>query len=227
MLIDLSPAVDAQAPTWPGDARFSVEERWSHARGDAVEVATVTTTGHVGAHYDAPRHILPGAADGAAVALESTIGRCLVLDVREDVGRGTQPWSPVPAERLITVISEAAPLSGSRPGAPEQRVERVLIRHFDTALATWEPATPGIDPAFVDWFGEQGGLLIGTDLASLDPAASKDLPAHRAALDAGIAILEGLDLSEAPVGVHELIAPPVHWLGTDALPVRAVLRVEG
>jgi len=85
---------------------------------------------------------------------------------------------------------------------------------------------PGLDPELVEWFGAQGGRLLGIDLDSFDPTDSKELPAHHAALTHGVVILEGLDLGPAPEGVSELMALPVPWLGADAAPVRAVLRLQ-
>jgi len=41
---------------------------------------------------------------------------------------------------------------------------------------------------------------------------------------AGICLLEGLDLSDAPAGPYELVALPLRIVGADASPVRAVLR---
>ncbi|GIW80037.1 MAG: hypothetical protein KatS3mg105_1844 [Gemmatales bacterium] len=66
--------------------------------------------------------------------------------------------------------------------------------------------------------------LIGIDTPSVDLFDSKDLPAHRACLQHGIAILEGLVLTGVPEGEYELIALPLKLAGFDASPVRAILR---
>jgi arylformamidase len=61
----------------------------------------------------------------------------------------------------------------------------------------------------------------------VDHRDSKTLDAHKALLAGGVAILENLDLSHAPTGVHEVIAFPLRIEGADASPVRAVLRMIG
>ena len=66
--------------------------------------------------------------------------------------------------------------------------------------------------------------MIGIDTPSVDLFDSKDLPAHLAFLRNDMAILEGIDLSEVPEGIYELIALPLKLAGFDASPVRAVLR---
>jgi arylformamidase len=47
---------------------------------------------------------------------------------------------------------------------------------------------------------------------------------HRAFLDHGVILLEGIDLSDVPPGRYELICFPVKIAGSDGAPCRAVLR---
>jgi arylformamidase len=73
----------------------------------------------------------------------------------------------------------------------------------------------------------QGGVrLVGSDAPSMDEVDSKSLDSHRELVDAGVAILENLVLSEVPAGVYTLIALPLKLSEADASPVRAVL-IEG
>ncbi len=65
---------------------------------------------------------------------------------------------------------------------------------------------------------------MGTDSASVDPAASKTLDAHQVLRRRGLRVLENLLLDEVPEGDYELIALPLRWVTADASPVRAVLR---
>lgn len=221
-LIDLSPPVSTVSPHWPGDHGFSRNERWSIAGGETVNVATVTTTGHIGSHIDAPSHVVEGGASSEHTSLEAGIGPCLVLDVTRAIDRGRTPHGFAPSS---VIREQLLALRGSTSATQDRPIERILLRHRTTAPHTWYENSPGLDPEFVRWFGEQGGLLIGVDLDSFDSLDSKDLPAHRAAVDSSIVILEGLDLARAPEGNAELIALPAHWVGSDAVPVRAVLRM--
>jgi arylformamidase len=70
---------------------------------------------------------------------------------------------------------------------------------------------------------ERGVLLVGTDAPSIDPEDAEDLPAHRALLSRGIALLENLDLSGAGPGDYTLVAVPLAFEDLDASPVRAIL----
>ena len=73
---------------------------------------------------------------------------------------------------------------------------------------------------------EKGAMLVGTDAASIDPEDAEDLPAHRALLERGVALLEDLDLSGVPEGTYQLVALPLRFKDLDASPVRAILIEE-
>lgn len=68
----------------------------------------------------------------------------------------------------------------------------------------------------------RGLMLIGTDSLSVGCAGNETAP-HKAFMQGGTAILEGLDLSEVRPGEYFLFAPPVLYDGLEAAPVRAVL----
>lgn len=69
----------------------------------------------------------------------------------------------------------------------------------------------------------RGVKLVGIDSCSIDPQGDFEPLAHRAMLGAGIAVLEGLNLSGVEPGEYFLIAPPVNTGELEAAPVRAVL----
>ncbi|MEQ8717879.1 MAG: cyclase family protein [Acidimicrobiales bacterium] len=208
ILHDISPPVSARTPVWPGDTPVSREVLSQVDDGDSVTLSTLHGTVHVGAHADAPSHVVSGTASIDAVALAPYIGPCRVLTAR------------VPASGLI------GPDDVDHAPVDDPTAARVLIRTVavDGAAADFDSEFAALDPALVDRLGTEGAVLIGVDTPSVDPVTSKDLPAHRSCIGAGIAILEGLDLRDVPDGAYELIALPLRLVGFDASPVRAVLR---
>lgn len=96
------------------------------------------------------------------------------------------------------------------------RCERLLIKSGGTAY-------------FMDSAAEEasalGLRLIGTDANSIGYKGNQIKP-HKAFLGKGIAVLEGLDLSEVEPGNYFLIAPPVKLGGLEGAPVRALLATE-
>lgn len=65
-------------------------------------------------------------------------------------------------------------------------------------------------------------VLVGTDAQSIAPSFDEDRP-HRRLAQAGIAVLEGLNLSSIEDGEYELCAFPIKLGGLEAAPCRAIL----
>jgi arylformamidase len=93
-------------------------------------------------------------------------------------------------------------------------VQRVLFRSRGKA---------SLSPLAAIRLAEKGAILVGTDALSIDPEDAEDLPAHRALLSRGVALLEGLNLDAVPEGKYELVALPLRFQDLDASPVRAIL----
>jgi len=94
------------------------------------------------------------------------------------------------------------------------RVRRVLFRSRGRAF---------LSPLAALRLADTGTILVGTDAPSIDPADAEDLPAHRALLSRGVALLEHLALDEIEEGTYQLVALPLRLDDLDASPVRAIL----
>jgi arylformamidase len=203
-LWDVSPALRAGIPVWPGDTPFQAERTWEIGDGCPVNVSRIVLSTHTGAHTDAPLHF---ATDGAPVGdldLDAYLGICRVVDAT-GVGPLLRP------EHVAPLLAD--------------RCQRVLFRTFGRNPEDhWEPAFTAIAADTIALLASRGARLVGTDAPSLDPQDSKTMDAHHAARAAGVAILEGLVLDAVPPGDYELIALPLKLVDLDAAPVRAVLR---
>ncbi len=73
---------------------------------------------------------------------------------------------------------------------------------------------------------DRGVRLVGTDGLSIDPMESRDLPAHRVLLRAGVIVVENLDLSAAPDGPCWMAALPLLIPEADGAPARVILRFD-
>ena len=209
-LIDISPPIGPGSPVWPGDVAYAQQTHWPMADGSPVSVSHFTTTAHIGAHADAPAHFAPDGVPIGEVGLDAYLGPCQVINCPSD------------RPRSMIELAEVRAAVGGRPLAP-----RLLIRTYAEFPTRWDDHFPGLAADVLHWFAGQGGVLIGTDAASLDPMSSKDLTAHQAAYRHRIAILENLLLDHVPEGEYELIALPLKLMIMDASPVRAVLRRLG
>jgi arylformamidase len=203
-LWDISPPVHADAPVFPGDARYSSVWAARIGPGCPVNVSTITLSPHTGAHADAPLHYDQAGAAIGAVALEPYLGRCRVIHAI-DCGPLVLP------QHIEHALS----------GLPR----RVLVRTYARApVDRWDGDLAAYAPQTVELLAERGVLLVGIDTASIDPAASKLLPSHQVVRQRGLRVLENLVLDDVPEGDYELIALPLKLTTADASPVRAVLR---
>lgn len=205
-LIDISPALCAASPVFPGDTPFRAERTWALGGDCPVNVSKFSATTHIGAHADAPLHYDDRGAAIDAVALDAYIGPATVVHC------------------LGGAIVTADDLDVATAGRTEPRL---LIRTCAVHPGDrWDEAYAAIAPDAIDWLADRGGVLIGVDTPSLDPASSKSMDAHRRVFARNLRILEGLVLDHVAPGGYELIAPPLKLKGLDAAPVRAVLRAR-
>jgi arylformamidase len=100
----------------------------------------------------------------------------------------------------------------------------VLVRTYARQPSGWDPDLAAFAPQTVERLADLGVKLIGIDTASIDPAASKDLPSHQVIRRRSLRVLENLVLDDVSEGDYELIALPLKLTSADASPVRAVLR---
>lgn len=214
-IIDISPALSEETLIWPGDQKLTMQPTWSHDSGDAVTVHNLQTTTHLGAHIDAPSHVIHGAQSVEHVNLDACIGPAVLIDVAAGNNAGDEITAPASLTDVIRLVAEQTSLP----------VHRLIIKHYAQPQLTWNSDSQGVSSEVMEWFIGQGGKLMGIDLASFDKPDSKTLPTHHSAIQAGVVLLEGLDLSMATPGEYELVALPLKLIGADASPVRAILRV--
>lgn len=206
-LIDISQTLRPEMPVWPGDTAFDKETTWYIDDNCPVMVSKLSLSTHSGSHADAPCHYDANGSDISNVELTPYIGLCTVIDVSKSTGHVN--WKQV--STAIEALRHAP--------------KRILFRTYRKfPHEKWDSNFRAIDANVVSALAAKGCLLIGTDAPSIDPESSKELAAHNAIREAGMAILEGLVLDHVVSGSYELIAPPLKIKGGDASPVRALLK---
>lgn len=201
-ILDISPLVHPGIAVWPGDVAYRRDVACSIAAGANLDLSSITTTVHVGAHADAPSHYEAGGPGIEARALERYLGPCQVMAVSVAPGARILPGDltgPITAPRVLFC-------TGSFPD-PDH----------------WNEDFVSLSPELVDHLAHQGVVLVGIDTPSIDPMTSKVLESHTAVAAHDLAVLEGLVLRDVPPGRYTLVALPLKLAGADASPVRAVL----
>ncbi|HEU0236319.1 MAG TPA: cyclase family protein [Candidatus Limnocylindrales bacterium] len=204
--LDISVPIRPGMPTFEGDPTVTLERVAAIADGAVCNVSRLDFGVHSGTHVDAPVHFLDGAAGIEAVPVDALIGPAVVVEARAESG----PIDAAAVDRL------AIP-----PGT-----ERILIRSRNSELwatATFQPTFIGFDGSGARRLVELGVRLVGVDYLSVavfgDPT-----PTHTALLEAGVVIVEGLDLRAIDPGRYELVCLPLLIPGSDGGPARALVR---
>jgi arylformamidase len=204
-IYDVTRTVNPDLAVWPGDTPFSAEVIMDMSEGASVNLTTLTLSSHTGTHADAPYHFSDDDLTIEKVPLAAYIGPATIATVQREAGPLT------PADFLDLDWSS---------------IERLLIHSIASTTPAAEFPTRFVYPSaeLADFMVEHGVVLFGSDAPSMDDMNSKSLPGHNALRRHGIAILEGLLLTDVPDGDYELIALPLKIEGVDGSPVRAILR---
>ena len=202
---DISPPVTENTAVFPGDVPFArtVHQAWTP--GSHMELSSVQSTLHIGAHVDAPSHFHPDGDPIGRLPPEIFVGPCRVMDLR---GHGPR-----------RILPEHVQATGSPVDQP-----RILLRTdtFPDPM-TWRDDFASLSPELVSWLASQNVGLIGIDTPSVDPADSKELEAHKALARTGIINMEGILLTAVDPGLYQLSCLPLNLTTCEASPVRAVL----
>jgi len=203
-IYDISLTLSSQSIRWVTAQPLELIERKRMSRGDTNNSSSIHTSVHAGTHVDAPFHFVPDGITIESLPLETFIGPARVCAVEP----GTH----------ITAVDVA------KAGLKDET--RVLFKTRNSSLLKKGAYDASFAPFSVD--GAKALVGLGVKLVGLDylsaAAANEQVPVHRAFLDNGVILLEGIDLSEVPPGRYELFCPPVKLAGSDGAPCRAVLR---
>jgi arylformamidase len=207
-ILDISLPLAPDMPVSHRNPRFEVRPVMRRTAGDATDVSELRLGSHSGTHVDAPAHLLDHGASAEALELNALLGDAFVVDLRSVAGH-------IDGEAL------------DRCDVPP-RVERLLIR---TRNSDARPAIPdewwqdyiGLSSDGAGWVANRNLLLVGIDGPSIEPFDTPGRPTHRLLLEAGVVILEGLDLAAVQPGRYRLACLPLRLVGLDGAPARAVL----
>jgi arylformamidase len=203
--IDVSVPLRQGMPHWPGDPEVVIE-RFAALGSAGANVTRIAMSAHTGTHVDAPLHYVGNGAAVDAAPVEALVGRARVIAIEDP--------------RTITV----AELRARRI----RRGERVLFRTGNSERC-WRrdgfcPDFVAVSPKAARFLGERGVRTVGVDYLSVGGPGPEGDETHRILLEAGVWVIEGLDLSAAPAGRYELLCLPLRLAGADGAPCRALLR---
>lgn len=206
-IYDISLGISSNLPVWPGDPRVQLDLVASMDRGDEVNVTRLTMSAHTGTHVDAPHHFLNDQRTVDGLTLDVLTGPCYVMQLPDDVDE----ISAEVLDRMPVASGTTRLLFGTRNSRLWFRGENEFQKDFVAVSA---------DGA--EWLVARGIRLVGVDYLSVAPFGDST-PTHTILLQAGVVVVEGLNLSQTPRGFYDLYCLPLKLLGADGAPARAIL----
>jgi arylformamidase len=207
-IYDVSLTISPDLPVWPGDPAVSLERIQKMEEGANANVTQMSLGAHVGTHVDAPYHFLGGDSPTVEqLSLNLLTGRAYVLHVPDEVDLIT-------AEVLVKAEIPS-------------RTRRLLFKTRNSSFwakkeTNFQTGFVGLSPDAAQFIVEKGIRLVGIDYLSIAPF-KQGRPTHRILLEAGVVILEGLNLSAVSPGRYSLYCLPLKLAGSDGAPARAIL----
>jgi arylformamidase len=204
--IDVSVRLRSGMVHWPDNLPVRIERMLDIERGDTANVSKISMGSHTGTHMDAPLHFVREGTGLDEMPLDAAIGRARVIEVHDP--ESIKPYELRPhkihgGERILFKTRNSA-----RAWQEDAFIEDFVYVSKEAAryLATCEVRTVGIDYLSVGGFLRDG------------------VETHQGLLEAGIWIIEGLDLSQVEPGEYELLCLPLKIERSDGAPARAILR---
>ena len=193
-------------PIWPGNAGVAMRRVEAIADGAVANVSAVDLGAHTGTHVDAPVHFVNGAAGVDTLPLDVLVGPALLIHL--------------PA---VSSVSAADLEAANIPAA----TRRLLIKtrnstYWANGDTNFHTEFAGVLVDAAQWLVAHHVALVGVDYLSVAPW-KQGTPTHRAVLEAGVVIVEGLNLSTIDPGVHNFVCLPLKIVGCDGAPARAII----
>ena len=203
---DITLTISPNLPTWPGDPGIEVERVEKIEDGSNANVSRIDMGVHTGTHVDAPFHFLQEGITVDQIDISLLTGRAYVLHLPE-----------------VDVITASVLENAQIP----PRTRRVLFKTRNSEY--WAREDPDFQTDFVGlsddgakYLVRRGVKLVGVDYLSVAPY-KKSRPTHEKLLEAGVVIVEGLNLTEVSQGRYTLYCLPLKIAGSDGAPARAIL----
>lgn len=210
---DISVSISPDLPVWLGDPPVVIRPAASIERGDIANVSRLDIGAHTGTHIDAPVHFVPGRKGIDQLNLDTLIGPACVVNLTNvsfEINANNFESAKIPAgTRRLLCKTANSELWSSHPAA--------FYRDFI-----------GISADGAGWLIEHGIELVGVDYLGVErfDMVEQGAPTHHKLLEAGIVIVEGLNLSNVPAGEYMLLCLPIKIKDSDGAPCRAVLMKE-
>lgn len=207
---DITLPIEPDMPVWPGDDRVQLFRRQKLEDGDSSNVSFLSMSVHTGTHIDAPFHFLLNGKTVDQILMDHLIGETQVVEISSGV------------KQIDVHLLDQLGIY--------QEVKRVLFKTDNSRI--WELGQKQFQVDFIAveedaaaWLVEKGIITVGIDYLSIAPY-TQSRPTHETLLNAGVLIIEGLDLSDVKPGMWKMFCLPLKLSGSDGAPARVILTQD-
>jgi arylformamidase len=214
--IDITLPLGKEIPILPGEYSADESKRklpvvdrlFDVDKGDKVTMSYISMSSHDGTHIDSPLHFIPGGSTIDLMPIETTVGPARVIEIKNDKEITTEELEPYDirtGERILFKTKNS-------PRA-------YATRQYHGDLVT-------ISPDAARYLAGKKIRLVGMDymtIADSDPIENVSI-VHKAFLENGVFIIEGLNMAGVEPGDYDLVCLPLRLEKGDAGPCRAVIK---
>jgi len=207
---DITLPISDSLVLWPGDPPIQITQPSNIERGDTATITRISMGAHTGTHVDAPLHFVSGGGSVDTLSLNTLIGDAVVIDATGH------------SELSATVLKNFKIPLGAK---------RILFKtensgHWARGESAFFTDYVAISNDGALWLIEHGCTLVGIDYLSIAPFHDT-ISTHKTFLNAGVIVVEGLDLSSIESGNYHMICLPLKLEDGEGAPARVVLARPG
>ncbi|MCD6047067.1 MAG: Arylformamidase [Gammaproteobacteria bacterium] len=200
-IYDLTAPITPDAPVFPGDPSFQLEELHSVEHEERYSLCRLHMSNHMGTHIDFPAHVIRGGKTSTHYPLDMLIGPGVIIE-----------WEAGAAGKVNQEFVQQ---------------QKTIIAH--NRFVFFKAPSHSVSQTFIDKMAaeelvRQGVKIVGVDSLSIDSIDAEDLPAHHTLLSNDVLIVEGLNLKDVFPGEGEVTIAPLNIPDMDGLPVRVIMK---
>ena len=209
--LDATYPIRESVPVWPGQPDVSLRKASRLDEGDTANVTVLRMAMHTGTHMDAPLHFLQNGGDITTAPTWAMMGAVRVAHLPDDVDG----------------IDRATVETWESQNGALQSGERVFFRtrnsNRDWSQEKFHEDYVAVLPDAATYLVEKGLRVVGVDYLSVAPF-DNPTDTHRILLSNNVWVIEALNLRDVAAGRYEMVATPLPLVGSDASPVRVLLK---
>jgi len=190
---------------YPGDPAIIITDVADMREGDSANAQNYSFGSHTGTHFDPPFHQVMSGAKADTLPADILIGKAKVFEFMSGKDIDLNDVQPLDIEADDIVLFKT--------GNSAHMFEDEFFEDF-----------AGVLPDAAQFLVDKKIRAVGIDYLSIEKFGTKVNKTHHRLLGAGIPIIEGLNLQNAPQGTYKMTAMFMLIENSDGAPVRAILE---